>query len=177
MQRLGIPTSYEETIREKMYIICISPSHHQTTIYEFHRFENYCYKNLRLKFLKRIIHRCMWWSFVIWWFLSLYLKMGANLIESFLVLGPHYNNVIGAKNKICNIECSYLHHIFDYHCDYGELFKTLSCWTLSNFLWNFVAFVTLGVVVITNVSSKNLIMDKSKSTMFPMNMWFVATPM
>jgi hypothetical protein len=87
------------------------------------------------------------------------------LIASFLVIGPHCNNVIGAKNKICNIECNYLHHIFDYHCDFGELFKRFSCWASSNFMWNFSAFVTLDVVAITNVSSNNLIMDKSKSTM------------
>jgi hypothetical protein len=81
MQGLGIPTSYREIEREKMYIIYIFPSHHQTTIYEFHRFENYCYKNLKLRILRRRIQRCMWWSFVFWWFLSLYLKMGASLIE------------------------------------------------------------------------------------------------
>jgi hypothetical protein len=63
--------------------------------------------------------------------------VGASLIKSFLVLGPHYNNV----------------------------------------MWNFSTFVTLGVVAITNVSSSNLIIDQSKSTMIPMNMWFVATLM
>jgi hypothetical protein len=59
MQGLRIPTSYGKITREKMYIDCISPSHHQTTIYEFHGFENYCYKNLGLRILKRIVQRCM----------------------------------------------------------------------------------------------------------------------
>jgi hypothetical protein len=81
--------------------------------------------------------------------------MGATLIESFLVFGLHSNNLIGAKYKICNIECNYLHNIFGYHCDFGELFKRLSCWTLNNFLWNFAAFVTLGVVAIIDVSFNN----------------------
>ncbi len=103
--------------------------------------------------------------FIFWWFLFLYLRMDESLIESFLVFGPHYNNVIGGKNKICNIKSSYLHHIFNYHCDFGELFKSLSCWTLNNFLWNLVAFVTPGVITITNANSNNLILDWSKSTM------------
>jgi hypothetical protein len=103
--------------------------------------------------------------------------MGASLIEFFLVFGPHCNNVIGTNNKICNIECSYLHHIFDNHCDFGELFKRFNCWTLSNFLWNLTAFVILGVASFIDASFSNLIMGQSKSTMIPVSMWFVATPM
>ncbi len=114
MQGLRIPTSYREIVREKMYIVCISASHHQVIVCEFHRFENCCYKNLRLRILRRRIQRCMWWSFVFWWFLFLYLKMGASLIEIFLVLGPHCNNVIGAKNAAlsataCTISSLWFH--------------------------------------------------------------------
>ncbi len=61
---------------------------------------------------------------------SLYLKMSASFIESFLVLGFHCNNVIGAQNRICSIECSCLHHIFYCHTDSAELSERLSCWNL-----------------------------------------------
>ncbi len=55
--------------------------------------------------------------------------MSAGFIESFLVLGSHYNNDIGAKNRICSIECSCPHHIFDCHCDSAEL-SEMCCWKL-----------------------------------------------
>ncbi len=175
MQGLRIPTSYKEIVREKMYIVCISPSHHQVVVCEFHKFENCCCKNLRLRNLRRRIQRCMWWSFVFWWFLFLYLKMGASLIESFLVLGPHCNNAIGAKNRICSIECKYLHHIF--HCDFAKLSERLSYWTLNSFQWNLAASTTPCVTAITYASSNGLIPDQSESTMILVSTWFVATPM
>jgi len=147
-----------------MYIIIVC---------EFHKFENCCCKNLRLRILRKRIQRCMWWSFVFSWFLSLYFKMGA----IFLVFGPHCNNVTRTKNQICSIECNYLHHIFNYHCDFAKLSERLSYWTLNSFQWNLATSTTPCVASITYASSSGLILDRSKLAMILVNMWFVATLM
>jgi len=84
-------------------------------------------------------------------------------------------NVIGAKNRICSIECNCLHHIF--HCDFAKLSERLSYWTLNSFQWKLAASTTPCVAAITYANSSSLILDQSESAMILVSMWFVATPM
>ncbi len=125
MWGLRIPTIYRRAARENVNSFSILHTMKQQAK-NFADLRIAATKTSGCKFLRRRIQ-----GYVGDLFVSLfYLKMSAGLIESFLVLGPDCNNVIGPQNRVCRIESSCLHRIFNYHCDSTELSKRLGCWNL-----------------------------------------------
>jgi hypothetical protein len=158
------------TARENVHGLCISPSHRQT-VWEFADL-GIAAKPWAANSEKEFkVCVCVWSSL-----LSLYLKLCAGLIASFLVLGSHCNNVAGVKNLICSIECSCLHHIVNCHCDSAELSEWLSCWNLEQAP---VEFCSLCYSKCSSNHRWKLQRFDSRSIrvrMVPVSMWFNATP-